>query len=45
MSSWRRDNESSRQAGKASLAEATARPTSSADAKSTSPVCTPSAGL
>ena len=37
--------ETARQLSNAALAAATAFPTSSTDAKSTSPVCAPSAGL
>ena len=45
MSSARFASESARQAGKASFATETTRSISSADAKSTSPVCSPVAGL
>ena len=45
MMSVRFDSETARQLSNASLAAATACPTSSTDAKSTSPVCAPSAGL
>ena len=40
-----RDSETARQEAKASFAAWTARSTSSTDAKSTSPVCMPAAGL
>ena len=44
-SSARRESESARHAGNAAFAAWTARSTSSADAKSTAPVCAPVAGL
>ena len=43
--SARFDSDVARQAGNAAFAAATARSTSSVDAKSTSPVCLPVAGL
>ena len=45
MSSARLPSESARQAGKAAFALATAASISSTEAKSTSPVCRPVAGL
>ena len=43
--SARFESDNARQAGNAAFADATPRPTSSIVAKSTSPVCSPLAGL